>query len=87
MKYKVKLKPAARRQLDKLEIHAYLMVREHLLALEDEPRPRDVVKLTAKNLWRIHAGHFRVVFEVDDNQGIITVVRIARRNEATYRGF
>jgi mRNA-degrading endonuclease RelE of RelBE toxin-antitoxin system len=36
-------------------------------------------------LWRIRVGRYRVLYAIDDKQGLVTVVGVARRAEDTYR--
>ena len=86
MKYKVIITPAAQKQLDRLSGHDLERVVVRILALGDEPRPRNAIKLRAKAEWRMREGDFRVIYLINDAEGIVKVVRVMRRNEKTYRG-
>ena len=85
MRYQVSLRRAARKQLDLLVGQSYQVVATSISALESDPRPPGVKKLAASGLWRIKVGRFRIVYGIDDGEGVVTVVRIARRSEQTYR--
>ena len=85
MSYQVRLRRAAQKQLDKIAEHDYEIVAEAISALEQEPRPAGVKKLAESGLWRIRIGRYRVVYAIDDKQGLVIVVRVARRTEDTYR--
>ena len=85
MSYEVKLRPIAQRELDALSGRDYEMVAEAIGALEDPRAPR-VKKLADSDLWRIRVGRYRIVYAIDDEAQSVTVVRVARRNEDTYRG-
>ena len=85
MGYQVRLRQAAQKQLDKLTGRNYEIIADAISALEQEPRPRRVKKLAESGLWRIRAGDYRVVYAVNDKEGVVIVVRIARRMEDTYR--
>jgi mRNA interferase RelE/StbE len=53
-----------------------------IAALEDDPRPAGVETLVGEaGLWCIRLGDFCVVYEINDIQLIVLVVRIAHRSE------
>jgi len=83
--YQVKLRRAAQKQLDRLVGREYQAVARAVSALEHEPRPKRVKKLAESGLWRIRVGRYRVVYAIDDKQGLVIVVGVARRTEDTYR--
>ena len=85
MSYQVRLRLAAQKQLDKLAKHDFEIIAEAISALEQEPRPPRVKKLAESGLWRIRAGYYRVVYAIDDKESLVTVVRVARRAEDTYK--
>ena len=85
MSYQVSLRRAAQKQLDKLTEHDYEIVAQAISALEQEPRPHGVKKLAESGLWRIRVGPYRVVYNIDDEENLVTVVRVARRTEDTYK--
>ncbi len=86
MSYEVKLRPAAQKELDALSEQDYERVAEAINTLEDNPRPPRVKKLADSGLWRIRVGQFRIVYAIDDKAQLVTMVRVARRKEDTYRG-
>ena len=85
MSYQVRLRRAVQKQLDKLAANDYEIVAEVISALEQEPRPPGVKKLAESGLWRIRVGQYRVVYNIDDEELLVIVVRVARRAEDTYK--
>ena len=85
MSYQVRLRRTAQRQLDKLTGQEYQVIAEAISALEGEPRPKRVKKLSGSGLWRVRVGSFRVVYAINDEEHVVIVVRVARRGEDTYR--
>jgi len=83
--YQVRLRRAAQKQLDTLVGRDYQAVAKAISALEQEPRPPRVKKLALSGLWRIRVGRYRVVYAIDDKQGLVIVVRVAKRTEDTYK--
>jgi len=66
--------------------------RQRILAafddLREEPRPRGMQKVSGNYqppLWRIRVGDFRIIYRIDDDEAIIAIEMVSRRNERTYR--
>jgi mRNA interferase RelE/StbE len=85
MSYQVILFRVAIEQLNKLGQRDHEAVLAALRLLEKEPRPSGVKKLEGYDLWRTRIGDFRVIYSIDDTSSKITVRKIARRNEGTYK--
>jgi mRNA interferase RelE/StbE len=83
--YRVSLAPAPLRELRRLPAGDAAHLRGPILALALEPRPPGVTKLAASDWWRIRVGDLRVLYAVDDEDRLVIVLRVARRNERTYR--
>lgn len=83
MSYQVVLPKPAERDLNRLDKTLLLNIAKHLKALEADPRPADVTKLRGtENEWRIRVGDYRIIYEVDDDKGVVTILRIRHRREA-----
>lgn len=61
-------------------------LRQATLALAQEPRPGGVIKLE-DDIYRLRVGDYRIIYLVDDAARTVTVGRITRRREDTYRDF
>ena len=83
--WRVDLAPAAQRQLRKLPPDATARVRGPILARGRDPRPPGAVALAASAFWRLRVGDLRTVYAIDDAARAVVVLRVARRNESTYR--
>jgi mRNA interferase RelE/StbE len=79
--YSVSILPSAQRQLAKLPNAIAIRIEDKLLGLEKDPRPPGCKKLKGRNAWRIRVGDYRVIYEIRDNQLIITVIAIAHRRD------
>jgi ParE toxin of type II toxin-antitoxin system, parDE len=49
------------------------------------PRPPGAMPLVDSEWWRLRVGDLRVVCAIDDDQRLVIILRVARRNESTYR--
>ncbi len=83
--WRVELAPAAQRQLRKLPPDATARLRGPILALARDPRPPGALTLTGSSLWRLRVGDVRIVYAIDDTARVVVILRVARRNESTYR--
>jgi mRNA-degrading endonuclease RelE of RelBE toxin-antitoxin system len=52
--------------------------------MRDNPSSHGVEKLHA-NVHRVRVGDWRVIYVIDDDAQQVTVERVKRRNERTYR--
>ncbi len=82
MSYQVDLTPASVRQIKKLpsDIQQKVVLKLEELALE--PRPDKVVKLEGTaSLYRVRLGKYRIVYQIQDELLLVTVVKVAHRRE------
>jgi mRNA interferase RelE/StbE len=80
--YSVEIKPSARREFEKLSDSLIARLLPKLEALATEPRPSGCKKLRGyKDLWRIRVGDYRVVYIVNDAGKLVSITRIAHRQE------
>ena len=53
-----------------------------ILALSDNPRPQGVEKLSGTSeKYRIRQGNHRIIFEIEDDPALITIVKIGHRKD------
>lgn len=86
MSYEVRLRRVAQKELDALPDQDYEAIAKTLSTLEDSPRPPRGKKLADSGLWRVRVGQYRVIYAIEDGALLVTIVRIARRKEDTYKG-
>lgn len=79
--YKIELRRRAQRALDKLPKTDFRAIVEAIRELAQTPRPRGVEKVKSTGLWRIRQGDYRIIYHIDDNQQLVTIVRIGHRRE------
>lgn len=66
MNYTVLLRPAARKDLDKLDDPLYSRIIKSLKELEKEPTVKTAKLTGRKNLRRKRIGDYRILFEIID---------------------
>ncbi|NOU10439.1 MAG: type II toxin-antitoxin system RelE/ParE family toxin, partial [Nitrospira sp.] len=67
--------------LERLNDQVLRRADEAILKLAENPRPHGAKKLSGVPLYRIRVGSFRIVYEVNDAQHLVTVVTIGHRRE------
>ena len=61
-------------------------IKEKIQLLKNNPRPHGCLQLS-KNIYRIRIGRYRIIYKIDDEQKLISIGKIDRRREDTYRDF
>ena len=82
MTYNVTLAPPAARQLPKFDPQVRRRVQAVLELLAEEPRPPAATqRVGGPGEWRVRTGDYRFVYEIEDEQPLVLVLRIAHRRE------
>jgi len=80
--YRVSLAPSAARELRKLDPNARRRIQAALDLLATEPRPPAATRLVGgSGEWRVRTGNYRIVYEINDDQLLVLVLRMAHRRE------
>jgi len=80
--YTVRFKPSAGKFFAKLPRDLQERIRDRIDALGTNPRPPGVKKLEGEeNVWRIRVGDFRILYEVNDKDRLVSVDRIGHRGD------
>ena len=82
--YHIVLGLRARKQLRKLPDDVRRDLVAVIRSLAENPRPPGVTKLRARKApqWRVRSGKYRILYEVEDDQRIVTVYKVAHRKNA-----
>lgn len=82
MTYRITLAPMAARQLRKLDAPARRRIQAALDLLAEQPRPPSATRLVGgAGEWRVRTGDYRIVYEVEDDQLLVLVLRLGHRRE------
>jgi mRNA interferase RelE/StbE len=79
--YEVFILPRARKQLANLPKQNYARVRDSISMLAGNPRPTGCKKLTGRAGWRVRAGDYRVIYEIDDGEKRVIVLDVGHRKD------
>lgn len=81
MAYTVRILRSAQKQLAKINHQDQSKIIAAIRDLSNIPRPPGCKKLSGRLAWRIRVGHYRVIYEIHDNELLILVVVIRHRRD------
>lgn len=85
MVYQLRATRRASKELQKLPAQIQQRIREAIYELADNPRPPGCKKLQGRDDYRITVGDYRVIYEIDDDNQVVTIWRVGHR-KGVYRG-
>lgn len=71
----------AQKELADLHDDSYTRIKSTILALAADPRPKHAIKLVSRDGWRVRVGNYRVIYEIDDAEKIVTIFHVGHRRD------
>lgn len=75
------LSPHAHRQYKKLPPALQSVIKSTISELNSIPHPVNSKKLSGRPGYRLRYGNYRIIYEIDSNAKIITILAIAHRRD------
>ncbi len=79
--YQLFIEKQVQKHLEKIPEPDYSRIKKAILNLSNDPRPRGYKKLKGRNGYRIRQGHYRIIYEIDDNKLIVYVLLAGHRGD------
>ena len=79
MKYTVLVERHAQKQIMKLDKKLIPIIKAAIADLANNPRPYGYKKLKGEEAYRIRIGDYRVIYEIDEDIILVTVVSVGHR--------
>ena len=79
--YRLALRQSAVKELESLPRRDLARVMSRIKVLADTPRPPACEKLSGQERYRVRQGDYRILYEVNDSDQVVTVVKIGHRRE------
>jgi mRNA interferase RelE/StbE len=79
--FQVELRPAAVRQLKKINKTDRLRLLGAIALLGKDPRPPSSRQLRGRPGWRVRVGDYRIFYTIDDGKVLVVVVAVGHRRE------
>lgn len=84
-RFAVILRPAAKRDLDRLPKDVRQRIRAALEQLAEQPRGMQTKRLAGSEDYRRRVGDYRIIYEIDDQISCVTINVVKHRRDV-YRG-
>ena len=79
--YDLRIKPSAVKELEALRTKDRRRIVKKIQDLASEPRPPGCEKLSGQDRYRVRQGDFRILYEVQDKEVTVIVVKIGHRRD------
>jgi mRNA interferase RelE/StbE len=79
MRYEIYIERYAQKQIRKLDNKDIPIIKAAIARLAENPRPYGYIKLKGENAYRIRTGKYRIIYEVNDDIVLVTVVSVGHR--------
>jgi mRNA interferase RelE/StbE len=80
-RYKLLFKASVTKDFRYIPKQVVATILRRIEALADDPRPNGCEKLSGLERYRVRQGNYRIIYEIIDNQLVVTVVKIDHRRE------
>jgi len=80
-RYELRFKNSVINDLRALPRSDVAKVLERIDALRDDPRPPGSEKLSGHERYRVRQGSYRILYEIEDQQVVVTVFKVGHRRE------
>ena len=84
-RYKQLFKASVAKDLRQIPKQDVATILRRIEALTHDSRPNGCEKLSGQERYRVRQGNYRIVYEIIDEQLIVTVVKIGHRREVYKR--
>ena len=79
--YQLRWSKLAGKELDRIPANLANCIYERADNLAVTPRPPGALKLKGHSFWRIRVGDYRVLYEIDDGQKIVSIMAVSHRKD------
>lgn len=84
VRYSIKIKKSALKEIQKLQSPDRRRIVEAIDTLEGQPYAGKLLKGDLSGLRRLRVGHYRIIYEVYENEVIVLILRVSHR-KSVYR--
>jgi mRNA interferase RelE/StbE len=80
-KYRLSFKASVAKDLRQIPKRDVQNILKRIEGLADDPRPSGGEKLSGLERFRVRQGTYRIIYEIKDQELIVTVVKIGHRRD------
>ena len=83
--YKLVFKKSVTKDLRPIPNQDVVLILQRMERLQENPRPVDSEKLSGQERYRVRQGLYRIIYEVEDELLVVTVVKVGHRKHVHKR--
>ena len=80
-RYRIVFKKSVAKDLRRIPKEDVTRILRRIDALAGEPRPASAEKLSEQERYRVRQGVYRILYEIADDELIVTVVKVGHRRD------
>ena len=80
-KYSIVFRKSVTKDLKAIPKKDQVRILQRIAQLAEDPRPPASKRLSGQQRYRIRQGIYRVLYEIEDDQLIVTVVKVGNRGD------
>lgn len=86
MQYRLRIEREAEQQIERLPGHMRQRVKRTIAALATNPRPATAKPMEPphSDKWRLRLENYRIIYTIEDEIVLVSVIRVGRRTQSTY---
>lgn len=85
-KYRLRIELDVENQIQHLPGNMRQRIKRTIAALAVNPRPANAKRMDPphEDKWRLRLEHYRIIYSIDDEFVLVSVIRVAQRTSSTY---
>jgi len=80
-RYKIIFRKSVARDLRAIPRQHLRRILATINGLSEEPRPAGMEKLSGQEKCRVRRGHYRIIYEIRDDEVVVVVVKVGHRKD------
>jgi mRNA interferase RelE/StbE len=84
-RFEIRFKKSVTRDLRRIPAVDVRKIPKRIDALSENPRGAGCIKLAGKDKYRVRQGRYRILYQIEDRELVIYMVKVAHRSNA-YKG-
>ena len=84
-KYKIVFKKSVSKDLRNIPNKDVARILNRIEALAEDPRAEGCIKLSGQESYRVRQGLYRIVYEIRDQELVVSVVKVGHRSDVYKR--
>ncbi len=84
-RYKILFRKSVARDLRVIPRQHLRRILAAINGLSEEPRPAGMEKLSGQEKCRVRRGHYRIIYEIRDDEVVVVVVKVGHRKDVYRR--